>query len=262
MNDKLKEVFTTIGGTNGNMVEEMEELFNIPNEKFDAVYGELKNSIVEVLDNPDTQKQLIKDLNQNPITNFESELETMKELLKLVDEDDTLSENKKDLLKTVINKSAKTISELSENLRERIPVKIVKIYEDSQIPKYANPTDAGADIYSYETVNLKPNETRVIKTGIKVAIPNGYEIQIRPRSGLSLKTPLRVANSVGTIDALFRQEIGVIMWNSSNTEEVKIEKGDRIAQMLIAPTPMIKFVEVEELDETNRGEGFGSTGRK
>ena len=103
---------------------------------------------------------------------------------------------------------------------------------------------------------------KIVKTGIAVAIPAGYEIQIRPRSGLSLKSKLRIANAPGTIDTEYRGEIGIIMTNTGDVPYV-IDKGMKIAQMVIAPTPMIKWNEVttvEELGTTDRGaDGFGST---
>jgi dUTP pyrophosphatase len=115
-------------------------------------------------------------------------------------------------------------------------------------------------VFANETVTLNGGDTVIVKTGIKVAIPIGYEIQIRPRSGLSYKTGLRVANAPGTIDSDYRGEVGVIMYNTSD-ENITIFKGDKIAQMVLSEVPMIKWNEVESLDETERGEGgFGSTG--
>ena len=119
-----------------------------------------------------------------------------------------------------------------------------------------------ADIFAAEEIIIKPNETQMVRTGIQVAIPVGYEIQIRPRSGLSFKTGLRIANTPGTIDSDYRGEVGVIMTNIGKTDET-IKVGDKIAQMVISPVPMIKWVETDVLSETERGEGgFGSTDKK
>jgi dUTP pyrophosphatase len=149
--------------------------------------------------------------------------------------------------------------DLAQNPRERIGVKIQLINEDAKLPEYAHDSDAGADIFAVEETVIPPHQTAIIKTGIKVAIPAGYEIQIRPRSGLSFKTPLRIANAPGTIDANYRGEVGVIMTNTGNLTQT-IAKHDKIAQMVIAPVPMITWETVDSLDETDRGEGgFGST---
>ena len=88
----------------------------------------------------------------------------------------------------------------------------------AKVPAYATPGDAGMDIAAIEDIKIKPGQTVIVRTGLKVAIPEGYEIQVRPRSGLSYKTPLRIVNSPGTIDAGYRDEIGVIMQNTSQTE--------------------------------------------
>ena len=122
----------------------------------------------------------------------------------------------------------------------------------------ANPTDAGADISAVEDTTIEPNETKIVKTGIAVSMPRGYMIQVYPRSGLSAKTGLRIANSPGTIDASYNKEIGVIITNTAATPYT-IEKGTRIAQLVIMPVPMIKWKVVEELEDSGRG-GFGSTG--
>jgi dUTP pyrophosphatase len=151
-------------------------------------------------------------------------------------------------------------------------VKIKKLHPDAIIPKYATPGAAGFDLVAIEDVAIEPSTTVLIKTGLSFEIPEGYELQIRPRSGTSLRTPLRVANSPGTVDADYRGEVCVIMSNiqvhpsySAGLYGVSlaqyINKGDRIAQGVICPIIQGSFVEVEELNNTQRGAGgFGSTG--
>ena len=141
----------------------------------------------------------------------------------------------------------------------------VDIFNDSGFdnPEYAKNGDAGLDIKSVETKCLRPGETTTIKTGLYVALPFGYELQVRPRSGLSLKTKMRVANSSGTIDSNYRGEICIIVDNIGE-HEINILYGDRIAQIVLKQVPTIKWHNVstkDELNETNRGSaGFGSTG--
>lgn len=140
-----------------------------------------------------------------------------------------------------------------------IKVSIKKIKDNAIIPHYAHKGDAGLDLYSAEDYLLKPGERVLVSTGIKIAVPKGYEAQIRPKSGLALNYGLTVLNTPGTIDSGYRGEVGVIVINLGK-EDVKIEKGKKVAQMVFNKVEEAKFSE-EELDDTKRGiGGFGSTG--
>ena len=130
------------------------------------------------------------------------------------------------------------------------------------LPHYETNQAAGMDLKAFlqETVTLKPMERKIIPTGIYMALPNGYEAQVRPRSGLAAKKGITVLNAPGTVDADYRGEVGVILINLSS-EDFSINNGDRIAQMVIAPYIQGNWHETETLEETERGEGgFGSTG--
>ena len=142
----------------------------------------------------------------------------------------------------------------------------VKVINKSKhdLPHYSTPTSAGMDLRANidEAIRLKPLERTIVKTGIFMELPIGYEAQVRPRSGLAFKKGITVLNSPGTIDADYRGEVGVILVNLSS-EEFVIEDGERIAQMVIAKHEQAKWVEVEILDASQRGAGgFGSTGIK
>lgn len=165
-------------------------------------------------------------------------------------------------------------------------VNIKRLYDNAVIPQYAHDGDAGFDIVAIEDVIVEPGETALIKTGIAFELPEGYEMQIRPRSGITLKTKLRI--QLGTIDSNYRGEVGVIVDNIAEdpcgnvmqylthvdgrdyrqgenglypNETYLIRKGDRIAQAVIAPVARAEFSLVESLGETERGEGgFGSSG--
>ena len=144
---------------------------------------------------------------------------------------------------------------------ENIVVKIINKSEHPT-PSYETSSSAGMDLRAniQEAVTLGPLERAIIKTGLHIALPPGYEAQVRPRSGLAAKFGISVLNAPGTIDADYRGEIGVILVNLSN-ENFTINKGDRVAQMIIASYAYTKWEEVNVLDETKRGEGgFGSTG--
>jgi len=141
-----------------------------------------------------------------------------------------------------------------------INVKIKKIKDNAIIPKYVHEGDSGVDLYSAEDYLLKPGERVLVSTGLKIAIPKGYEAQIRPKSGLALNNGVSIVNTPGTIDAGYRGEIGIITINLGK-ENFKIEKGKKIAQMVFNKVEEAKFEEVEDLDNTKRGDGgFGSTG--
>ena len=149
-----------------------------------------------------------------------------------------------------------------------IPVQIYleNINHDFGMPKYETAGAAGLDIRSNESLVLRPGETKLIKTGIFVAVPSGYELQVRPRSGLSLKSPFRVANAPGTVDSDYRGEVCVIGQNTSDTEDFHIGVGDRIAQLVLQQVPQLVWDRVDakgELGSTQRGEGgFGSSGKQ
>ena len=132
------------------------------------------------------------------------------------------------------------------------------------LPQYATSQSAGMDLRANidEPITLKPLERRLIPTGLHIALPVGYEAQVRPRSGLALKKGITVLNSPGTIDADYRGEIGVVLVNLSQDDFV-VNDGERIAQMVIAKHETAEFIVVEELDETERGAGgYGHTGVK
>ena len=133
-----------------------------------------------------------------------------------------------------------------------------------QIPAYETEGSAGMDLRANlsEEITLKPLERAIVKTGLFIALPQGFEAQVRPRSGLAAKKEITVLNSPGTVDADYRGEIGVILVNLSN-EDFTIKNGERIAQLVIAKHERAEWEEVEILSETSRGEGgFGSTGVK
>lgn len=134
---------------------------------------------------------------------------------------------------------------------------------NNELPTYATKGSAGMDLRAnlQEDVVIAPGERKLISTGLKISLPEGYEAQIRPRSGLALKKGVTVLNSPGTVDSDYIGDIGVILINHGE-ESLTISNGDRIAQMVIAKHETVEFEQVESLDETERGAGgFGSTGK-
>jgi dUTP pyrophosphatase len=144
-----------------------------------------------------------------------------------------------------------------------IPLEILvtKLDNDAVIPTYAKPGDAGADLYSISELVLSPGERALVKTGIAIALPNGYVGLVHPRSGLGLKNGISVVNTPGTIDAGYRGEIGVVLINHDLHESFQVKKGDRIAQLVIQKVENAQFKMVNQLPESERAAGgYGSTG--
>ncbi|MGG1339708.1 dUTP diphosphatase [Bacillus toyonensis] len=146
----------------------------------------------------------------------------------------------------------------------RVKIKRVK---DVELPRYAKPGDSGFDLVAAEDTIIWPGETKVVQTGLAFEIPPGYELQVRPRSGMTRNTKLRVV--LGTVDSGYRGEVGVLVDNTAKPSVFRseaadvIERGTRIAQGVIVPVVTAHFVEVDELSESQRGQnGFGSTGVK
>ena len=129
------------------------------------------------------------------------------------------------------------------------------------IPTYSHPGDAGADLSSAEDIVLNPGERATVATGVSIALPTGYVVFVVPRSGLAAKHGITVVNSPGTVDAGYRGELKVTLLNTDLREPFTINKGDRIAQMIVMPVVQARFIPVDKLPESERGEsGFGSTG--
>ncbi len=130
-----------------------------------------------------------------------------------------------------------------------------------QVPLYAHPGDAGADLVSSESLRLEPGARALVGTGVRIALPDGYAAFVVPRSGLAAKHGITIVNAPGTIDAGYRGEIKVALLNTDAHEAYDITAGDRIAQLIVMPVPRVRFLPVDDLPDTARGEGgFGSTG--
>ena len=209
------------------------------------------------------------------------------EYQKLCDEVDNqmseiLSAQKRSFLKNLLAITYNAVSETEGITKRNMLIPIEYCREDAKMPAYAHLTDAGMDVFATEEITINPGETKLIPLGIKVALPIGYELQVRPKSGRSLKSKLRVANTPGTIDAGYRDEIGVIvdnidpyirhaemdengrLYNVEFGSSITIGKGEKFAQLVLSEVPKAVFYEVETvagMGEDRQG-GFGSTGDK
>jgi dUTP pyrophosphatase len=195
----------------------------------------------------------------------------------------TISQQKGDFLKRFFGLAYNSALETEGIAKRKILIPIEYCRDAAKMPTYAHLSDAGLDIYATEDITIKPGETTLIPTGLKVAIPLGYELQVRPKSGRCLKTKLRIANAPGTIDSGYRDEIGVIVDNiepfikSADIDEngrlyniefgssYTIGKGEKFAQLVLAEVPKAIFYQVEHVSDIandGRNGGFGSTGVK
>ena len=144
-----------------------------------------------------------------------------------------------------------------------IQVSIKRLDPSVELPAYAYQGDAGLDLRANESIRLKPFERAMVSTGLAIAIPDGYAGFVQPRSGLAIKRGLSIVNTPGLIDAHYRGELKIIAINLDPELDLVIERGERIAQLVIQEVPSVELVEVEELDATDRGNGgFGSSGMK
>ena len=141
-----------------------------------------------------------------------------------------------------------------------VKIKIKKISSEAIIPHYVHEGDAGMDVYSIEDLTLNTGDIKLVKTGLSFEVPKGYELQVRPKSGLALNKGITLTNSPGTLDSGYRGELGVIMQNCGKVPH-EIKKGEKIAQLVLARYEEAQIIEVTDLSETSRGKGgFGSTG--
>ena len=269
----------------GAIDEGMLELFEKPDEEFAPLAPFIKAKIKQGIESKEYQDQLLLLMDMYDAGTVDEEVYVLDNFINELKADNDLSPEKKDVLVCLFECQKEAYQKLKECGRPKIRVKVTKLSDKAILPTYAHPTDAGCDIYAAETVTFKPGETKIVKTDLAVAIPPGYEIQIRPRSGMSYKTPMRIPNSPGTIDCEYRGNVGVIMQNTNGivygeenedgdrdiifidptADPYTIHEGDKIAQMVLNEVPMIDWNEVETVDDlgaTQRGKGgFGSTGQ-
>lgn len=254
-------------------------LFTLPDDKFEILGNEFCAAFEKSLNNPADKINICQMLN---ISNVKAEdlLAAQSEWNNFVESsfNEEFTPIKKSFLKKLFGIIVNAVMD-AEGVSKRIVNVPIELNEDGTIPTYAVVGDAGADVYAACDIEIQPGDTVIVPTGIKVEIPIGYEIQVRPRSGLSAKSKLRIANAPGTIDSNYRGEIGIICENIApkikniiidpDTQKISveynpsefIEKGQRIAQLVLSEVPTIHFEQVEKISTViDRKGGFGSTG--
>lgn len=254
-------------------------LLVMEDEDFDKVKGSVLDAMREGVSRQENKQLYATLVKQN---NFSKEqyIEELKKIDSLVDtEMSDFSETKRDFMKQFFSICYNAIIDSFDVDKRAIQIPIEICNPEAKIPTYAHKGDAGMDVYSTIDVTIAPGETKLIPLGFKVAIPEGYELQVRPRSGFSLRTHLRVANAPGTIDSGYRDEVGIILHNCAPTIQdfgdgraetclygpsYTISKGDRIAQLVLQAVPTALFVKTSDISKIgeDRNGGFGSTGVK
>ena len=285
----LGEMLDSLSELNGEQfsLEAFATVLALPDEEFKTLSGIILDELNKSLNNPNDRLLLAQSFNAQGITSDEV-IANFKELAIQIDsiKDDILPQAKRDFVKQIVGLMVNAIAETEGISKRIIQIPIELCHPNAKIPAYAKPGDAGMDIYALEDFEVAPGERKIIKTGLKVAIPRGYELQVRPRSGTSVKTALRVANTPGTIDSGYRDEIGVIIENIEpkikdigydfddngniiiksilHGSVFNVGKGERFAQLVLNEVPSAAFYPVESVAQIgeNRGGGFGSTGKE
>lgn len=261
-------------------------LLALEEEHFIILKDVFLNDFKKSINNPNDKISLVQSLNASGNT-AEDLIESFSTLIESIEQLPNLSRHKRDFLKELFGTITNAINETEGIAKRYVQIPIELCHENAKIPQYANVSDSGMDVYALDDYIINPGETKLIPTGIKLAIPPGYEIQVRPKSGRALKTKLRIANTPGTIDAGYRDEIGVIVENieapikninyhyDDSTFPTKlvldsiehgschvIGKGEKFCQLVLCEVPKASLYRVESVGEIgeDRGGGFGSTG--
>lgn len=285
--EDIHQLSSLMGELSGkeDTLEAIGGLLNLPEDKFALLAPGVLDSYLRSLNNANTRLLLAQAINANGIA-VEDMVQNFAKLGQKIDTLESFSAQKKDFLKQLVNGLGNCISETQGVAKKYIQIPYEKCREGARMPEYAHIDDSGMDLYALEDYTIHPGETKLIPTGLKFAIPNGYELQIRPKSGRCLKTKLRVANTPATIDAGFRGEVCVIVENVEapiqdityefdndghpvitsilHGEDHYIHKGEKFAQLVLAEVPKANFYLVDKvMEDTERADGgFGSTGLK
>ena len=277
--EELKNVNPELGG-----FEEIAALLTMPEDQFALIAPVFLHELEKSFNNVNDQMAMVQAMNVAGVRAEDAE----KEYLAICEAIDAqmgadLSAQKRDFVKGLLAITYNAVSEAEGVTKRHVLIPIEYCRPDAKMPTYAHLTDAGMDIYLTEDVTIHPGETVLIPTGIKVALPLGYELQVRPKSGRSLKSKLRIANTPGTIDAGYRDEIGIIadnidpvirhadidengrLYNILWGSDITLSKGEKIAQLVLSEVPKAVFYEVESvstIENDGRKGGFGSTGDK
>lgn len=291
--EELSGLLEEVLHTDGEEAESIISLLIMDEENFKLLAPGILQSFKQSVNNPNDKVALVQSLNAAGVKAEDLSVAffSISEEIDKIE----LSQQKKDFLKEFFATYVNAVNDTEGIAKRIIEIPIELCHPDAKIPQYAHIDDSGLDIYALDDYTIAPGETKLIPTGIKVALPPGYELQVRPKSGRALKTKLRIANTPGTIDAGYRDEIGVIVENVdppiraihpkerilNYTEKVQsieqlpitagdiefgqsytIGKGEKFAQLVLSEVPKVAFYRVDAVNKIgeNRNGGFGSTG--
>ncbi len=300
--DQVKDVLNSLtdllgeedAGPEVEPFRQLVTLLSMDEDNFKLVAPGVLQSFQQTLNNPNDKIALVQSLNASG-AKAEDLIDSFIPFTEEIEKVEGLSRQKKDFFLEFISSIINAVQETEGIAKRIIQVPIELCHPDAKIPQYAHIDDSGLDIYALDDYTIAPGETKLIPTGFKVALPPGYELQVRPKSGRSLKTKLRIANTPGTIDAGYRDEVGIIVENvdppiraihpreriledihgakiaeqlpitSGDIEfgqSYTIGKGEKFAQLVLSEVPKVAFFRVESVNEIgdNRNGGFGSTG--
>ena len=285
--EQVLKLFNDVMGTeeDKSFGDALTSLFNMDDEKFALISPGILQSFQQSVNNPNDKLGLVQALNANGAT-AEDLVASFNTISDAIDSIEEISQIKRDFLKSLLAALTNAVNETEGIAKRFVQIPVELCHPDAKIPQYANTSDSGMDVYALDDYTIAPGETKLIPTGIKLALPPGYEIQVRPKSGRALKTKLRIANTPGTVDAGYRDEIKVIVENieppikdieydfdDNGTPIIKsilhgaahtIGKGEKFCQLVLMEVPkaaLYRVAQVSEIGE-NRGGGFGSTGLK
>lgn len=285
--EALEDVIATDEQTK-DIFDTVVKLLALPDEQFEILAPGVLESYERSVNNPNDKIALVQALNAEGIK-AEDLTSSFVQVVSDVDETN-LSVIKRDFLKQMVATLVNAVNDTEGIAKRNVPVAIELCHPEAKIPQYAHISDSGADVYALEDIIVHPGETVLVPTGFKVALPPGFELQVRPKSGRALKTKLRVANTPGTIDQGYRDEVKVIIENIEppikdiQYEEVIdvetgkvahlviksieygsdffIGKGEKFCQLVLIEVPKASFYRVDSVQDLgeDRGGGFGSTG--
>ena len=284
--ETISDIKDALGEMTGmeDVFEAVAVLLAADDEKFELMAPAVLDSYLRSLNTTNARLMVAQAINATG-RRAEDIQENFMQLCNEIDNLTELSAPKRDFLKQLIGGINTAISETEGVSKRYIQVPFVKCHPNAKMPEYAHAGDSGMDVYALDDYVIHPGETKLIPTGIKMAVPNGYEIQVRPKSGRALKTKMRVANTPGTVDASYRGELCVIIDNIEppikditydfdengrpiitsilRGSDMTIGKGEKFAQLVLMEVPKAVLFQVENLDDTERADGgFGSSGLK
>ena len=273
----LKDIVGAEDEATGVLIDQIITLLSLPDEQFEILAPGVIQSYQQTVNNPNDKIALVQGFNAAGLR-AEDLTSTFQNFVDEIDKS-PLPAIKRDFLKQLIMTLVNAVNDTEGIAKRNVPVAIELCHPDAKIPQYAHISDSGADIYALDDITIHPGETVLVPTGFKVALPPGFELQVRPKSGRAVKTKLRVANTPGTVDQGYRDEVKVIIENieppikdiTINDDgaitsilyggDFTIGKGEKFAQLVLAEVPKASFYRVDSVSDIgeDRGGGFGSS---